>query len=247
MYKDKEEKRQKWQEWYAKNKEKRRAYDQQKHAGYYANPEKREKILTKGRAYIKDPKVKAKRAEYMKGWHEDKYTNDPEWVKNQRAKVRAWHKRKGNDKIYVEQLLEKRRISYHQVLKHDKEFVESNRKRSKKWNDNALSDPKYRAAINERNKQWFKNNPDKARLMCSKRRAHRNRTTQSFTLEEWMTKVKATQGICPRCKKYVGEHKITIDHIVPLSRAPDGFVYTIDDVQPMCKSCNTSKGTRANK
>jgi 5-methylcytosine-specific restriction endonuclease McrA len=57
-----------------------------------------------------------------------------------------------------------------------------------------------------------------------------------------------TNGICPSCQKDIGINKLTIDHIYPLSLANEDFkitgikrIYTIDDVQPLCFSCNASK------
>ena len=62
-----------------------------------------------------------------------------------------------------------------------------------------------------------------------------------FTFYEWQEKVLETKGICPECKENVGINKLTLDHIVPVSKAPEGFTYTIKDVTPLCKSCNSSK------
>jgi 5-methylcytosine-specific restriction endonuclease McrA len=60
-----------------------------------------------------------------------------------------------------------------------------------------------------------------------------------------------TQGVCPCCKRNVGLSYITLDHIYPISKANDDYkrtgvkrVYTIDDIQPLCRSCNSSKLTK---
>jgi 5-methylcytosine-specific restriction endonuclease McrA len=46
----------------------------------------------------------------------------------------------------------------------------------------------------------------------------------------------------------VGINKLTIDHIFPVSKASQDYkitgrkrIYTINDVQPLCASCNKSK------
>ena len=31
---------------------------------------------------------------------------------------------------------------------------------------------------------------------------------------------------------------MTMDHIIPISKAEVGFVYNLCDVQPLCRSCN---------
>jgi len=56
----------------------------------------------------------------------------------------------------------------------------------------------------------------------------------------WKLFLCSTGGYCPRCNKYVGMEHLHMDHIIPLSK--DGF-HWIYNVQPLCKSCNSSKGT----
>ena len=57
-------------------------------------------------------------------------------------------------------------------------------------------------------------------------------------------KLYKTHGFCPRCDKWIGIEKLTLDHIIPLSKSPEGFDYTINDVQPLCRPCNSSKNDR---
>jgi 5-methylcytosine-specific restriction endonuclease McrA len=83
-----------------------------------------------------------------------------------------------------------------------------------------------------------------AKLSAARRRYRLNNISQTFTSVEWAKKVRRTKGICPRCKKQFELSKLTLDHIVPVSKAPLGFVYTIKDIQPLCLSCNTSKGNK---
>ncbi len=85
----------------------------------------------------------------------------------------------------------------------------------------------------------------------SKKQAKRKRKLkirqlrENFSQKDWDVKVLETEGICPECKKYVGIEEITLDHIIPISKARNGFVYRIEDVQPLCRSCNASKGMKS--
>jgi 5-methylcytosine-specific restriction endonuclease McrA len=54
-------------------------------------------------------------------------------------------------------------------------------------------------------------------------------------------KLEDSGGICCMCKKYVGKEKLTLDHIFPISKASPGRIYTINDIQPLCSTCNSKK------
>ena len=75
-----------------------------------------------------------------------------------------------------------------------------------------------------------------------KRRLKESVLFEDFTEDEWFKKVNATGGICPFCGySYEEGGGLTLDHILPVSKAPPGFRYTIDDVNSMCRSCNSRK------
>lgn len=81
-----------------------------------------------------------------------------------------------------------------------------------------------------------------------KRRAIKNNYIEIYTEKEWQVKLELTKGICPRCKEYIGINNLTRDHIVPISKASEEFkqsgvkrIYYIEDMQPLCKSCNSEK------
>ena len=103
---------------------------------------------------------------------------------------------------------------------------------------------KNSAKLIERSKKWDKNNPIKLFAKQRRRRAKINDFYEIFTNEEWETMKNKTKGVCPKCKIYVGVDKITLDHIFPISKAPKGLIYTIKDIQPLCMSCNSSKGAK---
>ncbi len=62
-----------------------------------------------------------------------------------------------------------------------------------------------------------------------------------FTWEEWNDLYNEFDGRCVKCGAYLPIEKMTDDHIVPVSA---GGLNTIDNIQPMCLSCNCSKGCK---
>lgn len=66
----------------------------------------------------------------------------------------------------------------------------------------------------------------------------------NWTLKEELNKLRNTNGICSLCDKCVGINKLTLDHILPISKVPVGAVYTINDIQFICRGCNSKKGNK---
>ena len=81
-----------------------------------------------------------------------------------------------------------------------------------------------------------------------RRRARLKGAEGSYTQDEWDALV-AQFDHCPRCLRAWGDIKpkrpggsvITVDHIVPLAR---GGSNSIENLQPLCSSCNSAKGAK---
>ncbi|MBI4146050.1 HNH endonuclease [Candidatus Woesearchaeota archaeon] len=79
------------------------------------------------------------------------------------------------------------------------------------------------------------------RIRRQRRRERQHNVIRAYTQEEWNKKLLQTKGVCPNCHKFVGVDKLTLDHIIPISKIWSGFQYHISHVQPLCHACNSGK------
>lgn len=86
--------------------------------------------------------------------------------------------------------------------------------------------------------EWARRNPDYVAHNSSLRRARIKGAEGSHTIEEWEAVKKAHDNRCAHCGT---DEPLTKDHIIPLTKGGTDF---IDNIQPLCHSCNASKGNR---
>ncbi|HSU72528.1 MAG TPA: HNH endonuclease signature motif containing protein [Candidatus Binatia bacterium] len=82
---------------------------------------------------------------------------------------------------------------------------------------------------------------ESARIYNELRRGRKLKAEGSFTRKEWLTKRNSSEGKCPFCQKQVGVEKMTIDHIIPLSKGGSNY---ISNIRAICRSCNSAIGNR---
>lgn len=125
------------------------------------------------------------------------------------------------------------------TLKWKKENKEKNRELSRNWYKNNLE--KAREINRISGKKWRKNHPDKKRQYCRDRRALIAKTEGKFTKKEWESLKKKCDYCCVLCGLREPEIKLVTDHIIPLSKGGTNY---ITNIQPLCGSCNSSKGNK---
>ena len=116
-----------------------------------------------------------------------------------------------------------------------KEHREQHNKNTKRWADNNRD--KMRSMISE----WGKNNRDKCRVLWQKRRARVLGNGGTFTAEQWDSLKDICGRKCLCCGRPESDRPLASDHVVPLSC---GGLNEIQNIQPLCMVCNSSKGTR---
>jgi len=104
--------------------------------------------------------------------------------------------------------------------------------------------------VNKKNSLWKKKNKDKVSFWTRQRYYMKRGAGGKHTIEEW-TDIKAKHNnTCLCCKKQEPEIKLTEDHIVPISKWKENSLNKdygcndIQNIQPLCLSCNASKGNK---
>ena len=98
----------------------------------------------------------------------------------------------------------------------------------------------------QRNKQkvkaranaWSKNNPERARAhnKAASAKWRTGRKGDDFTAVQWLALCNQYGNKCLCCG--ATDKPLTVDHIIPTS---EGGANTIDNIQPLCLSCNDKK------
>ncbi|SRR6266516_5082938 len=119
-----------------------------------------------------------------------------------------------------------------------KRFTQEQRKEARRttWQRHYL---KYREHHNQRVREWQRNNPEKHSAQQAKRRTLKTQVGGFFTAEEWNALCAEYNHTCLACGR--SGMQLTADHIIPVLKGGHSY---ISNIQPLCKSCNSSKGTK---
>jgi hypothetical protein len=128
------------------------------------------------------------------------------------------------------------------VANREKERVRSRKYHAVNREKERVRSRKYRIENPEKrrisNCKWEAKNPDKIRAKGARRRTRKTNAGGSFTDSEWQELCEKYDNCCLCC----GEAKpLEPDHIVSVSK---GGHSNISNIQPLCRSCNASKGTK---
>ena len=138
---------------------------------------------------------------------------------------------------------EKRRASRDKWRKQNPEKVNKNSRRWERDNRekvNARNRKRKKAnreRYNDLTRKWAKKNPEKRRAIDQRYRAHkRGNISEPYDFKEICEHY---GNKCLGCGRK--DVNLTVDHIQPVSKGGDDAIVNI---QPLCQSCNSSKGVR---
>jgi len=157
--------------------------------------------------------------EKIKAYKEKYYQENKEVVKE-----RASEWQKENPERYREIRLASRKKHKEERNAHVRQYL--------RLHPESLSKKRSRTA------QWKRNHPENHRATENKRRTAKTLAGGSFTPEQWYALCSLYEFKCLCCGKV---KPLEADHIVPVSK---GGTSWIRNIQPLCKSCNASKGAK---
>lgn len=138
------------------------------------------------------------------------------------------------------------RSPYHKAYRQAniEKLKEKDRRTSKSPQKAAYRKRRY-AATRERqiktSLDWQKNNPARHAANEQRRRAIKTASGGSYTLAEWEALKRQYNYTCLSCGRQEPEIRLTVDHIIPVTKGGSSF---IDNLQPLCFSCNSSKNNK---
>jgi 5-methylcytosine-specific restriction endonuclease McrA len=114
--------------------------------------------------------------------------------------------------------------------------AEADRKHRSKWS------PERKELDRLRHLSQRQANPDRHNANNQRRRALKKGNGGSYTAQEWGQLKERYGHRCLCCGKPEPEIKLTVDHVIPISKRGSN---DIGNIQPLCYSCNASKQDRA--
>jgi len=99
---------------------------------------------------------------------------------------------------------------------------------------------KNRSVSNKAQNKWLNSHVEKRIEYNNKRRAYvSNAPGRGVTSDDWLQVTNKYGNKCLACGSVT--KRLTLDHVVPISL---GGAHDPDNIQPLCKPCNSSKGVK---
>jgi len=185
----------------------------------------REKLLTAKREYHSKNRERDNAASkiYSKNHLKEKSEYDKLYRIKNLEKITNYHKQYQRDN--AERLNEHRRI-------YCRENADKVNAKKREYSQ------KHPDKKKEYGKRYALKHPDKIAIRTLRRQTRKRNVFAYYIAEQWESARLYFDNKCAYCGK---ERKLTQDHFLALSKSGE---YTINNIVPSCKSCNSSKGSK---
>ncbi|HEY3742457.1 MAG TPA: HNH endonuclease [Bryobacteraceae bacterium] len=114
----------------------------------------------------------------------------------------------------------------------------------KRWT--GASNPRWKGGVPRSltHRNWLAAHPENSRHYSRIRKSIKRGARGKYRLGEWLALKRAYLFTCPACARTEPEIKLTVDHIVPISRGGSNL---IENIQPLCEGCNARKWARTQR
>lgn len=179
--------------------------------------------------------------------HREWVKNNPERTKELKRESYARHseenrerdrkRRAENPELYRERGRASRARNIERAREHDRQRNQANPRRSReatlKW---YRANKEHHLSVGQK---WRKENREATCAISARRRARIYGNEGDYTGVEFKKLCSQYDNRCLACGR--NDIPLTADHIVPVSCGGSNY---IDNIQPLCQSCNSSKGTK---
>lgn len=158
-------------------------------------------------------------------------------LEQKRQREKMW--RENNPELYRErQKVQREGQDKEALAAYKRQYYEANaeaiRVKVRRW----YAENRERAAAY--NREYRKNNPEKLSFHSSQYQDRkRSNGGGGFTLVQWLELCERFGNVCLCCGC---SGPLTVDHVIPISL---GGPHQLDNVQPLCKPCNSKKHAKA--
>jgi 5-methylcytosine-specific restriction endonuclease McrA len=186
----------------------------------------REKVLEKNAQWAKGHRSKS--AEYVRTYRERHPDKVQKYVRSYLVQNR-------------DAVLERKRAYHKDHSEKDREYRISHRAKGNKSarESRARYCAQHPEEVRQKNREFYRRNPAKYLAKEQRRRTKKSNAGGAYTAEEWNALLDLYGHCCLWCGR--SDVKLTVDHIVPVSL---GGTSNIDNIQPLCRSCNSRKRTK---
>jgi 5-methylcytosine-specific restriction endonuclease McrA len=159
---------------------------------------------------------------------------------NNKEKTKQYWKNRYNQNIEQElkRSADYRKKNPEKVKETQKRYYKNNLEKVAEYRKKQSAKPEYKIKQKEAVRACRKRKPQQYRAYAHKRRAKIKGNGGSYTAQQWIDLCNFYGNICLCCKRKL---PLEVDHIIPVTK---GGTSNIDNLQPLCKSCNSSKNNK---